>query len=133
MRFSVLLARQQFCARFCFARHHSQQWILPELLVVVEVLVSERQRVDPLPDHLLYAVLNQFLVPAIDETLTEPREQVHLRVGCLQQQASPVGTDRAAVELRYDLARPLDAGKLEPILVTLCHSKGRSLSHRNMS
>ncbi len=61
----------------------------PELLVVVEILVSQRQRVDSLPDHLFYAALNPFLVPAIDETPAEPRQQVHLRVGFPQQQASP--------------------------------------------
>ena len=90
--------------------------------MIVEILAAQRQRVDSLPDHLLDAVLDQHWIPAVNETLTEPRQQVHFRVGFLQQQNASVGTHRPAAELRHDLPPPVGTGKLEPILVTLCHS-----------
>jgi hypothetical protein len=101
--------------------------------VIVEIFVAKRERVDSLPDQLLHAMLDQVRIPKIDEALTEPGQQVHFRVSLLQQQTTSVGTDCPATELRHDLAASADAGKPEPILVTLCHNKGRFLSRQNMS
>jgi len=65
-------------------RFQSQEWILAQSIVIVEILVAQRQRVDPLPDHLFHAVLDQDRIPPIEEAPAEPRQQVHLRVGFLQ-------------------------------------------------
>ena len=126
-------AGQRLRARLCFARHQSQQGILAQSLVVIQIFVTQRQPVDSLPHHLLHAVLDQPRIPAVPETLAEARKQIHLGVGFLQQQPTSVRADRPATELRHDLPAAAHAGKPKPILDTLCHIKAVSLLVQNVS
>lgn len=50
------------------ARQHRQQRILPQLIVVVEIFVAQREAVDSLPDQLAHGVLDQRRLPVIAET-----------------------------------------------------------------
>jgi hypothetical protein len=58
--------------------------------MVVEIFVAQRQTVHSLSDQLFERVLDQQRTPAVDETLAEPRQQVHLQIGLLQQKTSGV-------------------------------------------
>jgi hypothetical protein len=45
--------RQRLLGRFGLAREQSQQWVAPEFVVIVEILIAKRQPVDALLDQLL--------------------------------------------------------------------------------
>ena len=56
------LARQRFL-QFLPARQDAEDRIFPQLLVIVDVFVSQRQTVDPLGQHLQNGVLDLLLIP----------------------------------------------------------------------
>ena len=123
------LARQRFI-QFLPSRQNAEDRILPQLLVIVEIFIAQRQTVDPLRDHLQNGVFDQILIPVVEKTLRHARQQIQAFVGLAQQECSAVGTDRAAVEPGHDL--PRTAGfKSEAGLGTLCHSEGRPLFGSN--
>jgi hypothetical protein len=75
-------------------------------------------------------MLHLLLIPAIQKTLRQPRQQIQALVGLAQQKCSPIGTDGASVETGHDL--PFSAGfKRETPLDTICHSEGRPLFGSN--
>jgi len=47
---------------------HRQQWIVPQLLVIVQIFVSQGQTIDSLGHQLLQRVLDQIRIPIISET-----------------------------------------------------------------
>src|SRR5258708_1893599 len=123
------LARQRFI-HFLPSCQNAENRVLPQLLVVVEILIAQRQTVDPLGEHLENRVLDLVLIPAVEKTFRQARQQIQALVGLSQQECPAIGTYRSAVESRHDL--PLPAGfKSEPRLVTLCHSEGRPLFGSN--
>src|SRR6266850_2580685 len=46
---------------------HRQQRVLPQLLVIVEIFITEGQAVDPLRHQLLYGVFNEIRIPVVPE------------------------------------------------------------------
>ena len=69
------LARQRLF-QFLPARQNAEDRILPQLLVIVEVFVAQRQAVDPLRQHLPNRMLHLLLIPAIQKALRQPRQQI---------------------------------------------------------
>jgi hypothetical protein len=51
------------------------------LLVIVDVFVTQRQPIDSLREHLLNRVLDQILIPPVQKTLCQPRQQLQTFVG----------------------------------------------------
>ena len=104
------LARQRFAAiaipfallarQIALARKQRQQRIVPQLVVIVEVLVAQRQPVDALAHQLAHAVLAALGVAMIAEARRQPLQQLQPPVDLAQQDRSPVGADRAAVKPR---------------------------------
>src|SRR6266566_2142717 len=75
-------------------------------------------------------MLDQVLIPAVEKTLCQARQQIQTLVGLAQQERAAVGTDRSPVETSHDFPSP--AGfKSETRFDTLCHSEGRSLFGSN--
>src|ERR1700691_6095854 len=71
-------------------------------------------------------MLDLLLMPAVQKTLCQPRQQIQALVGLAQQKGSPIGTDRTSVKTGHNLTLP--AGfKSEAGLDTICHSEGRPL------
>ncbi len=100
------LARQRLI-QLPLAAEQSQQRIGAQLLVIVEVLVAQRQPVDALRQHLRQPVLDQQRRPAIDETARQTAQQVDLAVGLAQQQRSAVTRYLAGCELGLHTARKM--------------------------
>jgi hypothetical protein len=75
-------ARPALSARICLLRQHSQQRIAPQLLVIVQILIPQRQPVHALGHQLLHPVLNALRLPMIAETarklLDDSRPLLHL-------------------------------------------------------
>src|SRR5262245_9858167 len=78
--------------------------------MVVEVLVAQRQSVDPLRDEMLKRVLDELGVTMIGEALSELSDDRGELLGLAEQQATAVGGDVAAIERAED--REIQAGRV---------------------
>ena len=93
--------------------------IVAQLVVVVHVLVTERDADDPLPDQRRKRVHHLVLLALIDEARGHPLDQADRAIGVPQQQPAAVRTHGAGVERRHHTAPP-EAFKLELFRGTLC-------------
>ena len=83
------------------ARQHRHQRVVTKLVVIVQVLVAERDAEHALPDERGDRVLDQPRVSGVAEASRKPSNQIQTSVGGAQQQAACVGRQRAAVELGH--------------------------------
>jgi hypothetical protein len=84
---------------------HRQQWIAPQLLVIVQIFVSQGQTIDSLGHQLLHRVLDQIRIPIIGETSSKLVEDPDALLDLPKEQTTAITADRSAVELRPNLAR----------------------------
>jgi hypothetical protein len=71
-------------------------------------------------------VLYLLLVPAVEEAIRQPRQQIEALVGLAQEKRAPIGADRAPVKPGHNFTGT--AGfKSEAGLGTICHSESRPL------
>ena len=120
-RFSVLLpASGSSSLRLPLSR--PQQRIGPQLLVVVQVLIAQRQPVNALRQHLREAVRDQKRRAAIHETAGQTPQQVDLAIYFSQQQRPTVTRYLTSREPRLHTTRKMGC-KREAFLVTLCHQR----------
>jgi hypothetical protein len=96
-----------------------QERITAEVVVVVEVLVAQRQGGDALGDQLLHGVFGEAGVAVVGEAGGELAEDAGESLGLAEQQGAAVGGDGAAVEVGEDVAAA-EHGKVEVGRVTLC-------------
>ena len=101
---------------------HRQQRIVPQLLVIVQIFISQGQPIDSLGHQLLHRMFDQIGVPIIREAGGKLVEDPDALLDLPQEQPTAVTGDRSAVELRTDLASLLGM-KSEDKLVTLCGHK----------
>ena len=111
------------------ARQQRQHRIAPQLVVIVEVFVSQRQRVDPLRDQLSHPVFDAPRIAAVLETGRQARQQVDALVHLAQQQRAAIGADHPAVKASAHLAPKMPA-KGEAGLDTLCNRRAACLVWR---
>jgi hypothetical protein len=76
-------------------------------------------------------VLDPVCLSVIPETGGQALAQLQTLIDLPQQQTTGVGGNVSAVELRYHLTL-VQVVKTEPGLATLCHSRSRFLSGRNI-
>ena len=107
------------------AHQRRQQRVATQVVVIVEILIPQRQPVEPLSDQLLHRVLDQprvaMIREAIRELLDDPNPLLHLA----QQQAATVRGDRSTVEPPHNLTLKMMV-KREGLLVTLCRHRAVS-------
>ena len=73
------------------ARQHGHQRIVPQLLMIVQVLIPQRQPVNALGEHLLKLVLDQRRRPPVGEARRHAVQEVDLAIGLAQQQRPTIG------------------------------------------
>ena len=73
-----------------FARQNLQHRIVTQLLMIVQVLVAERQRTNTLRHHFRHRMPHQPGVAAIEKTFCQPGQQIQTSVRFPQQQASGI-------------------------------------------
>src|SRR5262249_14934057 len=88
-----------------FANHGCQQGVVPQVIMVVEVLIAQSQSVDSLGDEMLKRVLDELRVTMIREARGELLDDPGERLGLAEQQAATVGGNVTAIESGDDLAR----------------------------
>ena len=74
---------------------------MAKLVVIVQVLVAERDAEHALPDERGDRVLDEPRVSRVAEASRKPPDQIEPSVGGAQQQPARVGGQRAAVELGH--------------------------------
>lgn len=120
----VLAARP---GRVRLADEHGQQRIVPQPVVIDQILVAQTQTEDALLQKIHQRVLDGLGVAVVGETSGELRDESKAVVDLPQQQAAAVGTDRSAIKPRDDIASR-QAVKLKRLWVTLCdHETASSL------
>ena len=85
---------------------------MAQLIVVVQILIAERDAEHPLRRHRLDAVLDLRLVAAILEAAGEAPDQPDRSVGGAEQQRAGIGGDRPTIEGHHH-GPLLDACKME--------------------
>jgi hypothetical protein len=110
-------------ARCQLASQHRQRRIVAQFVMIEQILITQRQREDPLPDQSGERVLDQLRRPMVAKAPGKALDQPDRPVGRTEQQGAGVRGDRAAIE-RDDHRAPLDACKSEQIRATLCRHRG---------
>ena len=106
---------------------HRQNRIMPELVMVDEVLIAERDPEDALADEGRQLMLDQVGVAGILKAGGEALDQAEGAICRPEQQRPGIGGDRPACERGHHRA-PLDRCKQERIRVTLCRHRGAPLA-----
>ena len=100
---------------------------MPQLVVVNEVLIAERDPEDTLTDEGRQLVLDQVGVAGVLKAGREALDQVDGAIGGAEQQCAGIGRDRPARERRRDGAS-FDRCKQEHVRVTLRRHRGAPLA-----
>jgi hypothetical protein len=86
------------------ARQHCHHRIVAQLIVVVEVLIAERDPEHSLAHQRHHLVLDQILTPHIVKARRKPLRQPDRMIRRSKKQRSRIRRDRAAVECRHHFA-----------------------------
>ena len=107
-------------ARYVWNRHDR---IVAQFVMVVEVLVAERDPVDPLPDQRRNPMLDVAWIATVHETRGKAIDQPNGTVRGSQQQRPGVRRDPPAIK-SGDNNSSFDGCKLEQFRATLCRHRG---------
>jgi hypothetical protein len=109
---------------------HAENRIAAKFIVVVEVLIAERQAKDALRHQGLHLVPDVIRIAGVAEAGGETVDEPDGLVRLAQQQRTGVGGHHPAVEIRY---HPTPAGPSESHLLraTLCPHRGALSNRRN--
>ena len=83
------LTRQRFF-QLLPTSQDAEDRIVAQLFVIVDVFITKRQTVDSLGEHLLNGMFDLVLIPAIEKTLGQARQQIQTLVGLAQQERTAV-------------------------------------------
>ncbi len=95
---------------------------MAQLVVIVEILVAERDPTDPLADQSGKLVHHKFRRPVIDEAGRDTIKQSDRGSAMAQQQRTAIRADRPAIEHR-DNAVSIKGFKLKLFRDTLCRHR----------
>ena len=109
--------------RLELARQHRHHRIMAQFVVVIEILVAERDPEHPLPDQGRDLVLDPFRTPLVVEARRKPIHHTDGSIRRAQKQRSGIRADRAAVERRHHFAS-FNRCKSKQICATLCRHRG---------
>jgi len=96
-----------------------QRQIIAQLVVVVEVLITQRQRIDTLPQQLQQGMFAAGLSATIPHDLGRCLGQPQLPIDLCKQRYTAVAGDVAATEIGFD-STALGGWKFEASLVAFC-------------
>ena len=101
------------------AHQQRRHAVTAQLLVIVQIVVTERQRADALPRQRPNAVLHAIGVAVVAEPPRQTIQQTQTLVRLPQQHPTGVGGDPTAVESTDDMRR-LREVKMKLLACTLC-------------
>ena len=109
--------------RFELANEDRHNWIMAQLIVVVEVLVPKGNSEHPLTYQRHDLMLNPLLAPRIVKAGSKPIHHPDRTIRRSQQQRSPLRTDGPGVKSR-DYVASFYTFKSKEIWATLCGHRG---------
>ena len=112
--------------RLQLAGQHRHGGIVAQLIVVVEILVAQRQAEHALADQRRNRVLDLLTVTAVPETGSKAIDQTDRLVRRPEQQRTGIRRDQPAVERTHN-PTPANGSEVEQILATLCRHRGAPL------
>jgi hypothetical protein len=120
----VLLLMTLLAEHILTPAHGGEQRIAPQLVVIVDVLIPQRDAQDALAQHDRQCMLDVALLARIGEALSELLTQALGAVRLAQQQAATIAGEMAAGEIDLDTSasQPL---KIETLLITVCRRLSR--------
>jgi len=74
--------------------------------MVVDIFVSKAQPIDPLREHLSYAVIHEPLIAMVTKTCSELVEDAVPEIYLAQQQCSGVRSNGTTVKISHDISSP---------------------------
>ena len=77
---------------------------MAQLLVIIKILIPQRDPKHPLPEHRPDRVLDQIGPPMVDEALGQPIDQSDRLIHPPQQQRSGIRAHRPALKRRHHSA-----------------------------
>jgi hypothetical protein len=107
-----------------------------QLVVVVEILVAERDPEHPLADQCRHLVLNPLRAPLVVKARRKPSHQIDRPVGRPQKQRASIRRYQAGIERRVHRAA-FNGSKIKVFCATLCRHRGsflqspKSLQHND--
>lgn len=110
-------------SRLELSRQHRHQWIVAQRLMVVEVLVAERDGEYPLPDQRRHRMLDVGLRAPIDKARCQSIHHPDCPIRRTQQQPARIRRDRATIK-RRDHRAAFHRFKSKNIRDTLCLHRG---------
>ena len=93
------------------------------MLVIVEILVAQRQAIDALREQLRDRVIDKPSVPLVRKTARQRARQAQTGVDLLQQQRAAIAGQRAPGKIGHHFPAT-EVLKLERSLLTLCRRPG---------
>jgi len=121
-----LLALAVLALHVALASQQRQQGILPQLIVVVQVLIAQGDAVYALPHQFADSVFYQVRSPVIAKAAGELAQDAGALFHRAQQQRPGLGGDLSAIEPGHHVTRKMRCER-EERLGTLCHSRSRFL------
>ncbi len=103
-----------------------KQGIFAQTLVVVEVLIAQRDAEDALGQEGPLRMGDEERIAGIDDTGVEGVDQTHRAIHLAQEQGSPIGGQPTATKVGLDVLT-FEACKQEGFGGTVCHSNGLSV------
>ena len=100
------------------ARHQGTDRVEPQPVVVVEILVAQRESPDPLPEQFRNRVLHQVLGSQITKAPRQPIDQPEATVELAQKERPAIATEISTSKIGSHLSAS-EALKLENLLGTL--------------
>jgi hypothetical protein len=102
-----MLAATPLCAEHVLlARRRRQQRIAPQVRVVIEVLIAQRQRVNALREKFLHAVIDEFGIAAIHKTTCQYAGDAQTRIDLPEQKRAAIAAELATGKISDDSALP---------------------------
>ena len=114
------------------SRQRLQHRIVPQMIVIVDVLVAQGNAEDALADERRHRVQQSVRIAAVLEAVRQSLNQADRSVRGPEQQPAGVRGDLAAVERAHNPAA-LRGSEIKRILATVCVHRGRSpLSEKSL-
>jgi hypothetical protein len=118
------------------ARQHRHQRIEPQLIMVVEIFIAERDAKDPLPDQRADRMLDQVLTAMIAKAIRKTTHQIDHPIGGAQKQRPGIRRHQAAIKGRLH-SPAFHPSKIKLLRATLRRHRGvpriiaKSFSQKN--
>jgi hypothetical protein len=117
---TIALTASVGARRVALTAARRQQRIAAQLVMIIEIFVPKSQTEDPLPEQILYGVLNPLGSSVIIEAGGKPLDEIQALIDLPKQQGATVRADPTTIKRGDDFA-PTRTLKEESLSGTVCH------------